>query len=250
MIHCPKCDAMFEARDGALAETACPHCGRIVAAAPLTSSDSKTPTSDLFAANHGGADFWFAEDAKKRSGFSLLGHPGLLHWTKNVAVRLSSSVCRGCGQKIPRGISACPHCGRAPKKSSVPKSTGFGAVLRKMVLAATVFIGLPAAVIVFVLVVCAPEGGDANAPQPARAGIAQRSGAPSGEPDESDAGVPRRGPLAGLRSIRAWLRGAEHRSSGVPAKTPLEKAGEGPSQPHVPPMGTRDREQIKPDPVR
>ena len=109
--------------------------------------------------------------ASHGSGFSLSGHAGTLRWTKNVAVRLTRSLCPGCGQKVGKKMSACPHCGRLLKKGSEPASGKFIAALRKMLIAATVFIGLPAGVIVFVLVVCAPKGGEVgtNTPRPVAA---------------------------------------------------------------------------------
>jgi hypothetical protein len=235
MVHCPKCDASFEAQDQTHAETVCPRCGATGAA-----------TS--------GAPVAVAADSRG-GGFSLSGRPGILRWTKNVAVRLVRSVCPVCGQKIGPGMPACPHCGCALKKSPAPPSGELGPALRKMLIAATVFIGIPAAIIVFILVVCAPEGGDVapKAGRPPRpAPIAERTEPPSAQPQKADAERPEsKGSLRSvLRSVRDRLRGSEHGSSSVPAKTSLEKPGQGPSDSNVPPVGTRDGQQVKPDPAR
>jgi hypothetical protein len=244
MIHCPKCDALFEAHDDARPDTACPRCGCIVRKAAATGAALKTPDRNGAVATDHIADFGVMGHSGG-SGFSLSGRPGILHWTKNVAVRLTRSVCPGCRHQVARGMCTCPNCGRTLRKSSPPAPREFGSVLRKMLVAATVFIGFPAAVIVFVLVVCAPEEGDvgANAPRTAPAApVAQRATAPSAERHRS--------PFSMLRSIRAWLHGAEHDSGSSPAKAPLEKPGDGVSDPHVPPVGTRNGEQVKPDPTR
>jgi len=253
MLHCPKCDAIFEEQENACTETACPRCGGIIRmAAAIEPADRSAGIGS--AGHEDGAHLLFA-NAPQSSGFSLSGRPGILRWTKNVAVTLTSSICPGCGHKVITRSSACPRCGRLLKKGSAPASGEFGSTVRKMLLAATVFIGLPAAVIVFVVVVCAPEGSDlgTNAQRSVPAGrVAPRATLPGAEPQKANADgkTERRSPLSALRSIRERLRGAEHGGSRVPAKAPLEKAGEGVGDAHVPPVGTRDGEQVKPDPIR
>lgn len=253
MLHCPKCDAIFEEQENACTETTCPRCGRtICTAAAVVSADL---TRGAGSTGHEEAAQVAFTDAPHGSGFSLSGRPGILRWTKNVAVTLTSSVCPGCGHKVSTRSSACPHCGRLLKNGSAPASGEFGSALRKMLLAATVFIGLPAAVIVFVVVVCAPEGSDSgtNAQRSVPAGrVAPRSTVPGAEPQKANADgkAEHRSPLSALRSIRDRLRGAEHGRSSVPAKAPLEKAGDGVGDAHVPPVGARDGEQVKPDPTR
>jgi predicted RNA-binding Zn-ribbon protein involved in translation (DUF1610 family) len=254
MLHCHKCDALFEAHEDARADIACPRCGCIVRASAAIQSGREDSAPGGAARHDEVAHFLLADDSRRR-GFSLSGGPHILRWTKNVAVRLVSSVCPGCGHKVGRGMFSCPQCGRALKKKGAPAPQDFRRVLRKMLVAATVFIGLPAAVIVFVLVVCAPEGDDvgANAQRPAPFGrVAQRSPAPSTVTQQANTeqSVPHRSPRSVLRSIRAWLRGAEHGGSSVPAKTPLEQTGEGVNDAHVPQVGTRNGEQVKPDATR
>jgi len=248
MLHCPKCDAIFDEQENACAETTCPRCGGIVrTAAAIELAD---PSAGLGSVGHGAQPSF--THASHGSGFSLSGHAGTLRWTKNVAVRLTRSLCPGCGQKVGKKMSACPHCGRLLKKGSEPASGKFAPALRKMLIAATVFIGLPAGVIVFVLVVCAPKGGEVgtNTPGPVAADrVAPRPGA---EPLKAngDPKAEHRGLLSALRAIRDRLRGAEHGGSSIPAKTPLEKTGNGTGDARVPPVGTRDGEQVKPDPIR
>jgi ribosomal protein L37AE/L43A len=253
MLHCPKCDAIFEEQENACTETTCPRCGSIIRTS--AAAGSADLTGGVGSSGHEeGAHLSFTH-ASQGSGFSLSGRPGILRWTKNVAVTLITSVCPGCGHKVSTRSSACPHCGRLLKKGSAPASTEFGSTLRKMLLAATVFIGLPAAVIVFVVVVCAPEGSDlgtdAQRSVPADR-LAPRATLPGAEPQKANAvgKAEHRSPLSALRSIRDRLRGAEHGGSSVPAKAPLEKAGDRVGDAHVPPVGTRDGEQVKPDPIR
>ena len=253
MLHCQKCDAIFEEQENACAETTCPRCGGIVrTAAAIESAD---PSAGVGSAEHEEGAQPSSTHASHGSGFSLSGHAGTLRWTKNVAVRLTRSVCPRCGQKVGKKMSTCPHCGRLLKKGSEPASGKFAPALRKMLIAATVFIGLPAGIIVFVLVVCAPKGGEVgtNAPRPVAADrVAARPVLPGAEPLKAN-GNPKaehRSPLSALRSIRDRLRGAEHGGSSVPATTPLEKTGDGVGDAHVPPVGTRNSEQVKPDPIR
>jgi uncharacterized C2H2 Zn-finger protein len=253
MVHCPKCDAIFEEQENACTETACPRCGGIVRMTAAVEPADRA--AGLRSTGHEDGAHPSLTNASHRSGFSLSGRPGILRWTKNVAVTLTSSVCPGCGHKVSPRLSACPRCGRLLKKGSAPASGGFGSTVRKMLIAATVFIGLPAAVIVFVVVVCAPEAGDVGTnprrPVPADRG-APRPTLPGAEPQRANADrkAEHRSPLSALRSIRDRLRGAEHGGSSVPATTPLEKTGDGVGDAHVPPVGTRNSEQVKPDPIR
>ena len=240
---------MFEAPLDACAETACPRCGRIVPVTAAVRSERHNPSSGGFDA-HDDIPHFLSADGSHGGSFSLSGQPGILRWTKNVAVRLVNSVCPNCGHKVGRAMPACPHCGHVLRKNSAPVSGEFGRVLRKMLIAATVFIGFPAGVIVFVLVVCAPKGGDVgfNAPRPAPAS----PGGPSVTPQKANANAdaPHRTALSVLRAIRDRLRGSDHGPSSVPAKPSLEKTGDGVRDAHVPPMGTRDGQQVKPDPAR
>jgi hypothetical protein len=119
-----------------------------------------------------------------------------------------------------------------------------------MLLAATLFIGLPSAVIVFVLVVCAPEGADlAKAPKGRPA--AQGAAAPAAQPSQPEVARPqRRTPLSVLRSLRDKLRGTEHGGGSVPAKPSLQKTSDGPASTNVPAVGTGNSNQVKPDAAR
>ncbi len=155
MTHCAKCDAVFE-MDDSPAGTTCPRCGAVAAVHRPDVVAQPAPAAPA-TPNHGGADFWF-DDRSSKGAFSLSGRPGILRWTKNVAVRLTSAVCPQCGRKVTRGGHACPFCGQVLRKNAAAAgSSDFSAAIKKMLLAATLFIGLPAAVIVFVLVVCAPR---------------------------------------------------------------------------------------------
>jgi hypothetical protein len=244
MTHCAKCDAVFE-MDDSPAGTTCPRCGAVAAVHRPALVSQPAPAAPA-TPNRGGADFWF-DDGSSKGGFSLSGRPGILRWTKNVAVRLTSAVCPHCSRKVARGSAACPFCGQILRTAA---SSDFGAAIKKMLLAATLFIGLPAAVIVFVLVVCAPEGADvAKAPKtrPA-AGAAQGAAA---QPAPAEAARPqRRTPLSVLRSLRDKLRGTEHDGGSVPAKPSLEKASDGPTNTNVPAVGAGNGNQVKPDAPR
>jgi len=248
MTHCAKCDAVFE-MDDSPAGTTCPRCGAVAAVhrpALVSQPAPAAPTTP----NRGGADFWF-DDGSSKGGFSLSGRPGILRWTKNVAVRLTSAVCPHCSRKVARGSAACPFCGQVLRKNAAAAgSSDFSAAIKKMLLAATLFIGLPAAVIVFVLVVCAPEGADvAKAPKTRPApGAAQGVAAPAAQPEA--ARPQRRTPLSVLRSVRDKLRGTEHDGGSVPAKPSLEKTSDGPANTNVPTVGTGNGNQVKPDAPR
>lgn len=253
MLHCPKCDAIFEEPENPRSDTTCPRCGGIIHTAAVVGSADRTGGAGS-TGHEEGAHLSFSH-ASHGSGISLSGRPGILRWTKNVAVTLTSSVCPGCGHKVSPRLSACPRCGRLLKKGSAPASGEFGSTVRKMLIAATLFIGLPAAVIVFVVVVCAPEADDvgSDAPRPAPAGrVAPRPTLTGAEPqkDNLERKTEHRSPLSVLRSIRDRLRGAEHGGSSVPAKAPLDKTGDGVGDARVPPVGTRNGEQVKPDPTR
>ncbi len=154
MIHCANCEAVFETDDSPDGTT-CPRCGAVAAVRRPNLVTQPAPGAPA-TPNRGGADFWF-DDGSSKGGFALPGRPGILRWTKNVAVRLTSAVCPHCGRKVRRGSATCPFCGQALKRDAAG-SSDFGAAIKKMLFAATVFIGVPAAVIVFVLVVCAPKG--------------------------------------------------------------------------------------------
>jgi hypothetical protein len=106
-----------------------------------------------------------------------------------------------------------------------------------MFIAALVFIGLPAGLIVFLLVVCAPEVNRAkhNVPQPSSV---KAPGA-----HQADRGLRkpgRRGLPSIFRSVRDWLRGTEHRKGSAASKPPLEETGDGAEYAHVPQMRPRD----------
>jgi hypothetical protein len=240
MLHCPKCDAIFEAHENAQVETSCPRCGRVVSKAATNWSVPQKAGRDGAAAPDDGEHFLFTDDSRGR-GFSLAGRPGILRWTKNVAVRLVTSVCPGCGHTVRKGQPACPHCGRSLAKSPAPVSSELGLVLRKMLLAAAVFIGVPAAVIVFVLVVCAPKGSDVGPPA-ARVADAKPQQADVDQPAE------RRGPRWALRSLRKWLRGPNHGSSS-PAKGSIGETGDGAEKSALP-AGARNSDPAKPDATR
>jgi phage FluMu protein Com len=249
MLHCPKCDAIFEAHENAHVDTTCPRCGSVVSTAAKSWSVPQDAGRGGAAAPDDGEHFLFTDDSRGH-GISLTGRPGILRWTKNVAVRLVTSVCPGCGHTVRKGQSACPHCGRSLAKSPAPVSGELGRVLRKMLLAAAVFIGVPAAVIVFVLVVCAPKGSDVGprAPRSMPAGPVQpRAIVPDAKPQHPDVDQPadRRGPRWGLRSLRKWLRGAEHGGS-PPPNGPVGEAGGG-AEKSAPPAGARNSDPVKPD---
>ncbi len=250
MMHCAKCDAVFEVGEGP-AGTVCPRCGAVAAPDAPTLTVVTTAPAAPITPNHGEADFWF-DDGSSKGGMALKGRPGTLRWTKNVAVRLTHSVCPHCGRKIARGSQACAYCGQMLKRSS-GGSSDLGAALKKMLLAAMLVIGLPAALIVFVLVVCAPQGGDVqkapkgSPPAAAKGGGAVQSG---GQPASGEEAKPRRTPLSVLRSLRDKLRGTEHDGGSVPAKSSLEKTSDGTAKANVPVVGSGNGNQVKPDSAR
>jgi predicted nucleic acid-binding Zn-ribbon protein len=245
MTHCANCEAVFETDDSP-AGTTCPRCGAVAAVHRPNVVAQPAPGAPA-TPNHGGADFWF-DDGPSKGGFALSGRPGILRWTKNVAVRLTSAACPRCGRKLARGSAACPSCGQVLRKDAAAASSDFGAAIKKMLLAATLFIGLPAAVIVFVLVVCAPEGADVAKAPKGRPAAAQGAAAPVAQPEV--ARPQRRTPLSVLRSLRDKLRGTEHDGGSVPAKPSLEKTSDGPTNTNVPAVGTGNGNQVKPDAPR
>ncbi len=243
MTHCAKCDAVFETDDSPTGTT-CPRCGAVASVRSPNLVSQPAPAAPV-TPNHGGADFWF-DDGSSKGGFALSGRPGTLRWTKNVAVRLTSAVCPHCDRKVARGSAACPFCGQVLRKDVPAASSDFGTAIKKMLLAATLFIGLPAAVIVFVLVICAPKGADlAKAPKTRPAAGAA---APAAQPEA--ARPQRRTPLSVLRSLRDKLRSTEHDGGSVPAKPSLEKTSDGPTNTNVPAVGTGNGNQVKPDASR
>jgi hypothetical protein len=238
-IHCPKCDVFFDERDDACAAIACPRCGHILredaAGRVVTRSTNLQPTdTENFA------------DFEHRRQISLLGRPGILRWTKNVAVRLIVSACPHCGTQIRRGTAVCPCCGVRLNRTAAPTSR-FVRLARKMIVAATIFIGVPAALIVFVLVVCAPEPDKAKRNLPPSGSVAAPESPYS---DRVSRGPERRGLSSAFRSVRDWLRGTKHRSGGVASKAPLDETGDRAEPTRVPPVRSRDGAQIEPDPVR
>lgn len=241
-IHCPKCDVFFDERDDASAEIACPRCGHVLRDEVLGREvDRKTELQPTVVENVANFDHDWGGP-----GVSLLGRPGILRWTKNVVVRLTSSACLSCGTQFRRGTAVCPCCQAPLARGSTPTSRRVPAV-RKMFVAALVFIGLPAGLIVFLLVVCAPEVEKAkrNAPQPpsvATSGTRQ-AGRGLRKPE-------RRGLPSVFRSIRDWLRGTEHRKGGAASKPALEETSERTEQAHVPQMRPRDGAQVEPDNFR
>jgi hypothetical protein len=226
-IHCPKCDVFFDECDDTCAEIACPRCGHVLR------DEVAGQVAPLFERDWDGR------------GVSLLGRPGILRWTKNVVVRLTSFACLRCGTQVRRGTTICPCC-RAPLDRSTPPSR-FAPALRKMFIAALVFIGVPAGLIVFLLVVCAPEVDRAkhNAPQPSsvKAPGARQGDRELRKPD-------RRGRPSVFRSIRDWLRGTEHRKGCASSKPPLEDTCDRTEHAHIPQMGPRDCAQVEPDNIR
>jgi predicted RNA-binding Zn-ribbon protein involved in translation (DUF1610 family) len=245
MLRCPSCHSNFEAQS-AQVENVCPHCGLITALAPEVRPAEITPA----AAQHAAPEIWPAEEARS-GGISLSGRPGVLRWTKNVAVRFSGRTCPQCGHTVARGALACPYCGRILKPQSAPARTELSVVLRKMLLAAILFIGLPAAVIVFILVVCAPEEGDVAGKGPKQqpsATATDRNGTGPTRPDGARPG--RRGPRSALSSMRAWVYGLLHGGASVPAKPALENPDDGTRDAQSPPAGAGNGNQVKPDPAR
>jgi ribosomal protein L37AE/L43A len=247
MLHCANCDAIFEAHDDAHVDTTCPRCGRVVRAGATISSIPKHTDRDEAVAPDDGGHFLFTDESR-RGGFSLAGQPGILRWTKNVAVRLVNSVCPACGHTTRKGMSTCPHCGRSLKNGSPPVSGELGQLLRKVLLAAAVFIGAPAAVIVFVLVVCAPEESDVppNAQPSAPAGPIQERA----KQGNATRAVPKRSPLSRLQALRKWLHGAQPGTGSSPAKVPSGKTGDEPEKSHGPAVGARNGDLVQPDPTR
>ncbi len=236
MLHCPKCDAIFEAHEDAHVETTCPRCGRVVSKGAPIGSLSRGVGEDNSAASESGSHFLFT-NAPRAGGVSLAGRPGILRWTKNVAVRLVASSCPACGRSVGKRLSWCPYCGRPLQKSSVPAAAEWVRRLRKILVATTVFIGIPTAVIVFVLVVCAPEGNDVGVNAPRALPAARDATTRPGEKPEVarvDPIAPKRGPLSALRSLRKWLRGPERGNGDVPAKSPLEGSGHALGKSRVP----------------
>jgi rubrerythrin len=250
ILHCPKCDAIFEAHDDAHFETTCPRCGRVVRTGATISWFAANADRRGAKERDDQAHLSGAEDSRE-SRFSLAGRPGILRWTKNVAVRLIASVCPACGHTVRRGMTACPLCGRSLIKQAAPRLPELGRVLRKVLLRTAVFIGLPAAVIVFVLIVCAPEGGDLgqNAPRSTPAGSARErtAAAATAQQNNPNEAVVKRGPLSALRSFRKWLRGPERGSS--PARAPLSEAPDRAGKADVPPEAAGNGDHVKPDPA-
>ncbi|HET6323759.1 MAG TPA: hypothetical protein VFG04_03585 [Planctomycetaceae bacterium] len=115
------------------------------------------------------------------------------------------------------------------------------------------FIGIPTAVIVFVLVVCAPEGNDVgqNAPRSLPA-VPDRAIRPGEKPEVAgvDPVAPKRGPLSILRSLRKWLGGSERGNGNAPAKLPLDDPGNGLGKPRLPAAAAENDDPIKSDPNR
>jgi predicted amidophosphoribosyltransferase len=75
---------------------------------------------------------------------------------QRLAKRSSLVACPACGRQVSRQALACPQCGRLITKR-------FGRWLSKaewqtIAIALIVFVGVPAAVIFFLVVVCAPHG--------------------------------------------------------------------------------------------
>jgi uncharacterized Zn finger protein (UPF0148 family) len=252
ILHCPKCDAIFEAHDDAHFETTCPRCGRVVRTGATVSWF--TANADQSVANERDEPAHVCgADASRDSRFSLAGQPGILRWTKNVAVRLVASVCPACGHTIRRGATACPLCGRSLTKQAAPRLPELGRMLRKVLLRTAVFIGLPAAVIVFVLIVCAPEGGDVgqNGPRSTPTGSARErpAAAVTAQQNNPNEAVAKRGPLSALRSFRKWLRGPA-RGSGAPAQAPLGESPDRAEKARVPSEGAGNGDHIKADSAR
>jgi hypothetical protein len=231
-IHCLKCDVYFDERDDACAEIACPRCGYILREEAAKRVVARKPNVQPIVAENF-ANFDHDWDGR---GVSLLGRPGILRWTKNVVVRLISSACLRCGTQVRRGTAVCPCC-RAPLTQDSTAESRLVPTLRKMFVAALVFIGLPAGLIVFLLVVCAPEVEKAkrDAPQPpsvATSGIHQ-AGRRLKKPEHgSHPSI--------FRSVREWLRGTEHRKGSAASKPPLEETGDRTEYAHVPQMRPRD----------
>jgi hypothetical protein len=258
-LRCPSCHGDFEPQGDPRGDAECPYCGRIFQTPALAGSASSADAAERRSTNEEAADLAFT-DTVPRTQMSLSGQPGILKWTKNVAVRLILATCPACGRGMAKGATVCPLCGYR-LKDKTPASLGLAAILRKMALASVIVIGVPAALIVFLVVVCAPrENGVTPKPRrPAAVRQAGEGGAPAKATPASDAGAPvtdanglkaRKGPLSTLRSLRDRLRGAEHGSGSAPAKTPLEKTSDGVTDPNVPPAGPGNGQQVKPDATR
>jgi uncharacterized Zn finger protein (UPF0148 family) len=238
-IHCPQCDVFFDERDDICAAIACPRCGHILredVTARVVARKTNLQSTDR-------ENFAVFDHGRR---ISLLGRPGILRWTKNVAIRLIVSACPRCGTQIRRGMAVCPCCGARLNRAAAPTSR-FVRVVRKMIIAATIFIGVPAALIVFVLVVCAPEPEKAKRNSPLSGSVAAPESPHGGRgPREPE----RRGLSSGFRSVRDWLRGAKHHGGGPASKAPLEETGDRAEGARVPPVRTRDGAQVEPDPIR
>ncbi len=225
MLHCPKCDAIFEAHDDAHVETTCPRCGRVVSTAAIRSvfmvlrdaspdDPAKGETTVVRTS--------YSQTIRVTAALRWPGAPascaGRKTWPYGWWPRAALLAATRSGKACPW----CPYCGRSLKKARRRGLQNWGDVLRKVLLAATVFIGIPTAVIVFVLVVCAPEGNDVgqNAPRSLPAVPDQPRAIRPGEKPEVasvDPVAPKRSPLSALRSLRKWLRRTEQ-GTRPPAK--------------------------------
>jgi len=75
---------------------------------------------------------------------------------QRLASRPALLPCPACGKEVGRQAVACPSCGRVLKRRS--RRWLSRAEWRTIGIAIIVFVGLPAAVIFFLVVLCAPRG--------------------------------------------------------------------------------------------
>jgi predicted amidophosphoribosyltransferase len=142
-LHCPKCDAPIEASTADAADKArCWRCGHSFA--PELRSEVR-PDANGFCA----ADDWTVH---------VPAFPGkrAVRLVQRLARRPAASTCPACREEVSRQAVACPSCGRMLKQRS--RLAFSSADWRRIGVAILVFIGLPAAVIFFLIVLCAPRG--------------------------------------------------------------------------------------------
>jgi uncharacterized paraquat-inducible protein A len=142
-LHCPHCDAPIEVQTAEAADNArCWRCGHTFA--PELRPEIRPDAHGLCA-----ADDWTVH---------VPAFPGrrAIRLVQSLSSRPAFSTCPACGKKVSRQVVACPSCGRVLKQRS--RRWLSRAEWRTIGIAIIVFVGLPAAVIFFLVVLCAPRG--------------------------------------------------------------------------------------------
>jgi uncharacterized paraquat-inducible protein A len=146
-IHCPKCDAPIEVRAEDAADNArCWRCGHTFATQlrPETRPEIRPDANGSCA-----ADDWSVH-------VPAFSGKKAVRLVRRLASRPPLAFCPACGKEVSRQAVACPSCRRALKKR--PRRRLSNSDWQTIGIALIVTIGLPAAVIFFLVVVCAPRG--------------------------------------------------------------------------------------------